>query len=346
MAIKKIKLDLDFKLEGGGSILDPTIAYSTYGKLNKDKSNVVWVCHALTGDSRVYEWWGGLFGSGKVFNAEEHFVVCANVLGSHYGTTGPLSENPAIGEKYFHDFPLITVRDMVNLHIQLANQLGIEKINVMIGGSMGGHQALEWSIIEAERIEQLIIIAGAASISPWASAFSASQRMIIEMDSSWSENKDEAGMEGMKLARSVALLSYRSAEIYNQTQARDVENEIYVEKSASYQKHQGMKLAARFNAFSYWTLSKAMDSHDIGRNRGGIAAAFQKIKARALIISIESDLLYPKEEQLNIVKHLRSAMYKSIPSKYGHDGFLIESDALSKTISEFLLVVRSLAVCA
>lgn len=346
MAVKSIELNQEFQLEGGESILNPTIAYSTYGRLNESKSNVIWVCHALTGDSRVFQWWDGLFGPGKLFNKDEHFVICANVLGSHYGTTGPLSKNPRTGQKYHHDFPLITVRDMVNLHIELANHLGIGKINVLIGGSMGGHQALEWSIIEANRIQQLVVIAGGASISPWASAFSATQRMIIENDSSWVERKDDAGIEGMKLARTVALLSYRLPEIYNETQAEDEQDEIYVTKSASYQKHQGDKLADRFNAFSYWILSKAMDSHNIGRNRGGIEKAFQKIKARTLIISIENDLLYPKEEQLKMVKHLRSAMYKSIPSKYGHDGFLIEGATLNKRIGEFLLVVRKLGVCA
>ena len=346
MAVQTFTLDKKFRLEGGKSLLNPTIAYHTYGKLNAGKSNVVWVCHALTGDSHVFQWWSGLFGRKKLFNPEEHFIICANVLGSHYGTTGPLSINPETGKKYYHNFPQVSVRDMVRLHIELAVQLGIEDIHLMIGGSMGAHQALEWSIMQAERIKQLVIIAGAPSISPWASAFSASQRMVIEMDPSWIENNDEAGKEGMKIARSVALLSYRSAEIYNETQATTQDNQLYVEKSASYQKHQGVKLANRFNAFSYWHLSKAMDSHNVGRNRGGIANALKQIKARVLVISIENDLLYPKEEQLKLIHHLDIVSYQTIPSRYGHDGFLIEAEKLSKRIGAFLIIERSLVDCA
>jgi len=300
----------------------------------------------ITGDSHVLQWWDGLFGEGKMFNEDEHFIICANVLGSHYGTTGPLSKNPETGDTYYHNFPKITVRDMVNMHIELANYLEIEKINVLIGGSMGGHQALEWSIMEAVRIKQLVIIAGAARISPWASAFSASQRMAIELDPSWKRNDDKAGEEGMKVARSMALLSYRSPAAYNKTQKENSQDQFYAEKSASYQKHQGNKLANRFNAFSYWYLSKAMDSHNIGRNRGGIKKALEKIKARTLIMSIEEDLLYPKEVQLNIVKYLKTSVYKSIPSIYGHDGFLIEAESLSKNLGEFLLKVRTLSVRA
>jgi len=346
MADFKFKLDQSFKLEGGKDLLNPTISYSTYGKLNSDKSNVVWVCHALTGDSHVLQWWDGLFGKGKVINEEEHFIICANVLGSHYGTTGPLSVNPKTGRKYYHDFPKITVRDMVNLHIILADHLGIQHINILIGGSMGGHQALEWSIMQPDKIQQLIVIAGAARISPWASAFSASQRMAIELDSTWKEYNDKAGEEGMKVARSMALLSYRSPEIYDETQSEDKLDQIYAEKSFSYQQHQGKKLANRFNAFSYWYLSKAMDSHNIGRNRGGTKKALQKIKARVLVISIENDLLYPKKVQLNLVKYLNDAVYKSISSKYGHDGFLIESEALNKNLGEFLSSVKFLSVRA
>jgi len=346
MADFKFTLNKRFKLEGGLELLNPTIAYSTYGTLNQSKSNVVWVCHALTGDSHVLQWWDGLFGEGKVFNETDYFIICANVLGSHYGTTGPLSVNPQTGKKYYHTFPEITVRDMVNLHIELADHVGIENINVLIGGSMGGHQALEWSIMEAERIDQLVVIAGAAKISPWASAFSASQRMTIELDPSWKEQNDKAGIEGMKVARSMALLSYRSAQIYNETQHEDDQDQLYAENAASYQKHQGIKLANRFNAFSYWYLSKAMDSHNVGRDRGGIKKALQKIKARILVISIERDLLYPKEVQVDLVKYLHAAIYKTIPSKYGHDGFLIEAKALNKNLGEFLLPVRILSVRA
>lgn len=346
MADFKFTLNKRFKLESGKELLNPTIAYSTYGVLNESKSNVVWVCHALTGDSRVLQWWDGLFGKGRTFNIDDHFIICANVLGSHYGTAGPLSINPQTGRKYYHNFPLITVRDMVNLHIELADHLNITNINVLLGGSMGGHQALEWSIMQADRIDQLVVIAGAARISPWASAFSASQRMAIELDPTWEHYKDEAGIEGMKVARSMALLSYRSPAIYKETQSEIDRDQIHAKKAASYQKHQGVKLANRFNAFSYWHLSKAMDSHNIGRHRGGIEKAIQKIKARVLVISIENDLLYPKEVQLNIVKYLKTATHKIIPSKYGHDGFLIEAKALNKTLGEFLLIVRNLCLRA
>ncbi|MCL4149649.1 UNVERIFIED_CONTAM: hypothetical protein GTU68_066842 [Idotea baltica] len=346
MADFKFTLDKIIKLEGGRELLNPTVSFSTYGKLNNSKTNVVWVCHALTGNSHVFQWWEGLFGFGKVFNERDHFIICANVLGSHYGTTGPLSTNPETGKKYYHDFPLITVRDMVKLHIELADHIGIEDISVLIGGSMGGHQALEWSIMQEDRIKQLVVVAGSARISPWASAFSASQRMAIEMDPTWKNESDDAGIEGMKIARSIALLSYRSPRIYAETQAEIDNDQIHAERANSYQIHQGEKLANRFNAFSYWYLSKAMDTHNIGRYRSGVKTALQKIKASVLVISIEDDLLYPKEVQFNLVKHLKKVYYKIIPSKYGHDGFLIEADTLNKTLGEFLLVVRDLCVRA
>ena len=337
MADSRYTLNKRFALEEGGSLLNPTIAYSTYGKLNRSKSNVVWVCHALTANSHVFQWWEGLFGAGGLFNEEDYFIICANVLGSHYGTTGPLSINPETGKKYYHDFPQITVRDMVRLHIELADHLSIEKIDVILGGSMGGHQAIEWSIMQAERINQLIVIAGGAKISPWASAFSSSQRSAIELDPSWIENNDQAGIEGMKVARSIALLSYRTAGIYNEKQKAKNEEFLYAENSDSYQKHQGVKLARRFNAFSYWHLSKSMDSHNIGRGRGGIKKALDKISARVLVISIENDLLYPRDEQLVIINHLSAATHKTVQSKYGHDGFLIEAKALSEEIGQFIV---------
>lgn len=333
MTLNRIKIDKEIHLESGQKLVNPTIAYHTYGTLNADASNVVWVCHALTGSSNVLEWWTGLFDKGGLFDPEDYFIVCANVLGSHYGTTGPLSVDPLSGEPYYHNFPDITIRDMVQLHIELADYLSIASIAFLLGGSMGGHQAIEWSIMQPDRIDNLYSIASSAVISPWAAAFNQSQRMAIETDPTWEENHDKAGMNGMKVARSLALLSYRNSDIYNYTQNEKETDVIYPTRAASYQEYQGEKLNKRFNAYSYWYLSRAMDSHNIARGRGSIANALSHIKANVVLISMQDDILFPLSDQIEILKHKSSCEHYRITTSYGHDGFLIETDKIAEALS-------------
>ena len=324
MEQKTFKHPYGFPLELGGELSDVQLAYSTLGQLNAGGNNVVWICHALTGNANPTEWWDGLVGEGKFFNPDDHFIVCANVLGSSYGSTNALTVNTKTGVPYFQDFPNITTRDVVNAFDLLREELGINRIQICIGGSLGGQQAVEWAISQPYLIEKLILIATNAFHSPWGIAFNESQRMAIQADSTWRDRQPNAGIEGMKVARSIALLSYRNYDTYNFTQARDSIDQTEDFRASSYQIYQGNKLAARFNAFSYWSLSKMMDSHNVGRNRGSVISALQKIQSKTLVIGIHSDILFPPAEQQFLSKHIQNADYQEIDSLYGHDGFLIE----------------------
>lgn len=322
--------------ESGQKLHGIQVGYHTFGKMNKDRDNVVWVCHALTANSDVMDWWAGLFGENDLFNPDEHYIVCANILTSPYGTTNPLSINPLTGRGYYLSFPQITIRDMVKAHQLLAEHLGIDKINVLIGGSLGGQQAMEWAIIEPNKIDNLILIATNAKHSPWGIAFNESQRLAITTDRTFYANQPDGGSKGLKAARSMALLSYRGYEAYCSTQL-DKDNERLDDyKASSYQNYQGEKLVKRFNAYSYWYLSKAMDSHNVGRGRGSAELALSTIKAKTLVIGITSDFLFPTNEQKFLAQHIPGASYSEFDSPYAHDSFLIETEILTKTIASFL----------
>ncbi|MCO4291753.1 homoserine O-acetyltransferase [Solitalea sp. MAHUQ-68] len=324
-----------FELESGAILPQVEITYFSTGKLNSEKNNVIWICHALTANADVSDWWSGIVGEGKVFDPDHHFIICANILGSCYGTTGPLSINPETGNPYYHTFPQVTTRDMVRAHELLRKHLAIDKINTVIGGSMGGQQAMEWAIEQPDLIEKLFLIATNAYHSPWGIAFNESQRLAIEADTTWKNSNAEAGLNGMKAARSMALLSYRHYDAYNITQKETDVNKVDDYKASSYQAYQGDKLVKRFNAFSYWHLSKAMDAHNVGRCRGGIETALSKIKAKTLAVGISSDLLFPTNEQKFLAENIKGAKYIEIDSFFGHDGFLIEWEQLTKIIKEF-----------
>jgi homoserine O-acetyltransferase len=239
-----------FKLENGKKLRKIELAYQTYGKLNAKKDNVIWACHALTANSDVLDWWKGLFGNNDLFNPEEHFIICANVLGSHYGSTNPLSENPVTGLPYYLSFPEFTIRDLVSAHRLLAEHLGIKDIKVLIGGSLGGQQALEWAITDGSAIENLILVATNAVHSPWGIAFNESQRLAISTDRSFYAQKPDGGLKGLKTARSIALLSYRSYDAYTDTQLESVNDKTGSFRASSYQNYQGEKLCKRFYACS------------------------------------------------------------------------------------------------
>ncbi|MBE7179215.1 MAG: homoserine O-acetyltransferase [Mucilaginibacter polytrichastri] len=336
MSLLTYKYDKQFTLESGKKLRELEIGYHTYGKLNAERNNVIWVNHALTANSDVTEWWPGLFGENELFNPEDFFIVCANVLGSPYGTTNPLSINPLTGQPYYLAFPQYTVRDVVNGHKLLADHLGINQIHTLIGGSMGGQQALEWAYQEPGRFNHLIAIATNARHSAWGVAFNESQRLAIRADRTFFGNTPDGGAKGLRAARSMALLSYRGYKTYDVTQ-REEDNEVADNfKASSYQRYQGEKLVDRFNAYSYWYLSKAMDSHNLARGRESIDAVLGKIKARTLIIGIKSDILFPVEEQQLLARKIPNAVYTEVDSFYGHDGFLIETEILTQTIGAFL----------
>ncbi|WP_282015463.1 homoserine O-acetyltransferase MetX [Marinifilum flexuosum] len=325
------------QLESGERLKELTIAYHTYGEYDPSRNNVIWVCHALTANSDVFDWWAGLFGENDFFNPKDYFIVCANFLGSCYGTTGPLSQNPENGQAYYHDFPQLTVRDLVAAHEILRKHLNIKRIHMMIGSSLGGMQALEWAYLLNGKLDNLVVLASNAKHSPWGIAFNESQRMSIEVDPTWKESNDEAGLNGMRVARSIALLSYRTYATYDHSQQENENDKTDDYRASSYQRYQGEKLARRFNAYSYWHLSKIMDSHDVGRNRGGLGNALNEIKSRTLVIGVDSDQIFPINEQKFIADNIPQAQYLEIHSLYGHDGFLLEQEQLTKVLQSFLI---------
>jgi homoserine O-acetyltransferase len=325
-----------FTLENGKKLPELKIAYQTFGKLNEKKDNVIWACHALTANSDVLDWWKGLFGKNSLFNPEEHYIVCANVIGSHYGTTNPLSINPVTGQSWYLSFPEFTIRDVVKAHQLLAEHLTINHLKVLIGGSLGGQQSLEWAILEPNRIDNLILVATNAVHSPWGIAFNESQRLAISTDRSFYAQKPDGGSKGLKVARSIALLSYRTYDAYASTQLESVNDKTDGFRAASYQNYQGEKLCKRFNAYSYWYLSKAMDSHNVGRGRTSIQNALSEVKANTLVIGIENDVLFPTTEQRYLGDNIKDAAFHVVKSAYGHDGFLIETNALTNIIGNFL----------
>ena len=329
-----------FTLESGVTLPGYHLAYTTHGKLNADKSNVVWIFHALTANSNPLEWWPGLVGDGKFFDPAKYFIICANKPGSPYGSVSPLSINPQTNQLYYHDFPVFTMRDMIRTFQHLKDHLGIRKIFLALGGSTGGMQLLEWAIEEPELFEHIVPIATNAVLSPWAIAFNASQRMAIEADITWLERRPDAGQKGLAAARSIALLSYRHYNGYDITQPRDksfvaLGNEVTY-AADNYQRYQGLKLVNRFNAICYYRLSQSMDSHDVGKNRGGVEKALRKITARTLVIGITSDVLYPITEQEYLQKKILGAELLSISSDFGHDGFLLEYEKIETALKRFI----------
>ena len=327
----------EFKLENGGHLPEIEIAYSTYGKLNADKSNVVWVCHALTASSNAADWWNGVVGSNHVIDTEKYFIVCANILGSCYGSTGPLSNNPLTQQLYYNNFPQITIRDMVNAHILLRKHLGIQKIFLVMGGSMGGYQAMEWCVMEKNVIENLFLLATSASESAWGIATHTAQRLSLEADATWNTASPAAGAKGLKAARAIGMLTYRNYGIMVQQQTDADTEKLDNYKASSYINYQGDKLVQRFNGYSYWLLTKSMDSHHLGRGRGGnLEEILKTIMQRTLLIGISSDILCPLIEQRFLAKHIPNSTIIEIDSDYGHDGFMVESKIISQHLAEWL----------
>ena len=323
-------------LECGRTLHNVSIAYHTYGSLNATKDNVVWVCHAFTANSDVTDWWPDMVGEGLLLDTSRYFVVCANILGSCYGTTGPMSLNPQTNRPYCLDFPEITVRDMIAAHRRLQQHLGIRKINTIVGGSIGAMQALEWAVSEPDLFDNLVFSAAGAKTTPWVIAVNEAQRMAIEADPTFFKNRAKGGEEGMKAARAMALLSYRNYNTYNATQQESTHEKISDFRASSYQRYQGQKLVNRFDAYAYYRLSQAMDSFDVGRSRGSVEDALSRVKARSIIIGISSDILFPTGEQKWVTQHIPGAVYAEIESQFGHDGFLIENKKLTKVIGDFL----------
>ena len=257
------KIQESFPLENGGVLPELTLGFHTFGKLNETCSNVIWVCHALTANSDVSDWWSGLFGPGNIFDPEKYFIVCANMIGSCYGSTGPRSINPDTGKAYGKDFPLVSIRDIARSQELLRQHLGIESIELCIGGSCGGHQVLELVFLIPEKIKKIALLVCAARESAWAIAIHESQRMAIEADQSWTNDEDNSGAAGLRAARAIGLLSCRTIEAYRETQS-DTDERSDNFRASSYMKYQGEKIVRRFFSQSYWQLTKILDTYNVG----------------------------------------------------------------------------------
>ncbi|MFT7650557.1 MAG: homoserine O-acetyltransferase [Candidatus Poriferisodalaceae bacterium] len=349
-----------FVLESGGSLPDARIAYETYGELNADASNAVLVHHALTGDSHAHGpaaagqvtdgWWNDFVGPGRPIDSNKFFVVCANVLGSCQGSTGPASLNPATGERYGMSFPAVTIRDTVRSQASLATSLGIVRWHSVVGGSMGGMQSIEWAITYPERVGSLLFVASTAAASPQQIAWSRVGRQAILDDANFNggtyydAEPGKGPHRGLINARMIGMIHYRSDLEFDRRFARNSNdtNELRLDHEydiETYLAYQGRKFVRRFDANSYIVLNKMMDMHDVGRGRGGVTNALQRITAPTLAMSVSSDFLYPRPQQVQLVEALRGRVpvdLVDVISDNGHDGFLTEPDQVGPPMRAFL----------
>ncbi len=343
-----------FELECGGALQPVTLRYAVYGELNAERDNAVLACHALTGSARVGDWWDGLFRPAEphdppIFDLRHDCVIGVNVLGSCYDSTGPASANPQTGQPYGPEFPLVTVRDIVRAQARLIEHLGIGRLRLVLGGSIGGMQALQWAIDHPDRVERCIVI-GATALSPMGLALNHLQRQAIRLDPAWHGGRyagDERPRGGLALARAIAMCSYKSAGLFDERFGRKPnrgEDPWSSEDArfdvAGYLDHQGDKLVDRFDANSYLVLSKAMDLFEPGRGYGSEREALRRIRARVLLVGISSDWLFPAEDVAALSGRMQAAgvecEYAELVSDHGHDAFLADTHLLAPLLKTWL----------
>ena len=357
-----------FALETGGRVGPVIVEYETYGRLSAKKDNVVVVVHALSGDAhaagwdrnaaerpwrqRAPGWWDEVIGPGKAIDTNRYFVLCSNVLGSCYGTTGPRTINPATGKRYGIEFPIVTIGDWVKLQAQLLDALGIEKVHAVIGGSLGGQQALEWALAYPERVERSIVLAATPRLSAQGVAFNAVGRSAIMRDPNFRGGdyyESEKPDAGLAVARMMAHITYLSEEGMREKFGRRLQSgerqqfgfgvEFAVE---SYLDHQAKSFVERFDANSYLYVTRAMDYYDAAERwgEGSLVAACRRIKSKVMVVSFSSDWLYPsaqcREFALALCKVGRPVTYVDVPSRYGHDAFLVETKTVGRLVKSFL----------
>jgi homoserine O-acetyltransferase/O-succinyltransferase len=358
--------DRPFALEGGGLLVGAEVAYETWGTLSPGRDNAVLVCHALTGDSHACGelgpghptpgWWNGFVGPGMPLDTDRYFVVCVNCLGGCQGSTGPASPHPETGRPWASRFPVVSIRDMVRTQAAVANHLGIDRWRAVVGGSMGGMQVLEWGVMYPDRTRSLVAIATAAAASAHQIGWWSSGRRAIRLDPKWRGGEyydapdGEGPHEGLGTARHMSMMTFRSDDVFSERFGREVVEPIdgfslwqrfQVER---YLEYQGDKLVRRFDANSYLALTKAMDLHDLARGRGGLDAAFARLRAPLLAVGVNSDLLYPAHQARAIAELAGRAgvraEYAELDSPHGHDAFLIELEALGEIVTKFLTDVE------
>ena len=347
-------------MDVGVSLSPVVVAFETYGTLNADGTNAILVCHALTGsahaagyssdDPKSIGWWNSFIGIRKPLDTSEYFVICSNILGGCYGTTGPVSLNPHTGKKYGITFPQMTVRDLVRVQKALLDYLNVHQLRTVIGGSLGGMQVLEWALMYPKLVESIIPIATSAQHSAWSIGFNDLGRQAIMNDPDWRNGEYyEYGQpkKGLSLARQIAMISYRSEREFAERFGRDKrlvegsdipghssEKNLY--EVESYLRYQGKKLVDRFDANTYLKISRTMDLHDVTIDRGTLDEVLGSITMPVLNIGIDSDILYPAVEQKEIARRIPGSTYREIRTPYGHDAFLIEYEQMERFVTEFL----------
>lgn len=362
---KVLILDTPLPLDGGKSLNDVSIAYESWGTLSEAKDNAILICHALTGDqyaagispvSNKPGWWSSLIGPGLPIDTDRFFVICSNILGGCMGTTGPASINPETGEIYGLSFPVLTIRDMVRAQERLISALGIDRLLAVIGGSMGGMQALEWAASYSDRTFAVAPIATAARHSPQNIAFHEVGRQAVMADPDWAQGayleKDVSPSKGLAVARMAAHITYLSEAALNRKFGRGLQNRDAITfgfdadfQVESYLRHQGMTFVDRFDANSYLYITRAMDYFDLAQREGGrLAEVFRHCESRFLLASFTSDWLYPTAESRNIVRALHAAgadvSFVEIESDKGHDAFLLQEPEFFDVLSGFLMAAE------
>ncbi|MCA8996158.1 MAG: homoserine O-acetyltransferase [Planctomycetaceae bacterium] len=352
-------------LESGQALGPISVSYQTYGTLSPRKDNVVYICHALTGDAHVAGrhdpeerkpgWWDGFIGPAKAIDTNKYYVICSNVLGGCQGTTGPRSINPATNEPYGPEFPFITIQDIVNVHNSLLDHLGIDKVLAAVGGSLGGMQVLDWAVRRPDRLEAALVLASGAKLNAQGIAFNAVGRRAIYADPLFRGGRyyDEAEKPqfGLALARMVAHITYLSEESIERKFGRKLQNsdefaynlreetEFQIE---SYLHYQGKRFVERFDANSYLLLTRAMDYFDLAEGREPLTSVLEKVQSRMLVVSYTSDWLFPTSQSREIVRAMvaakRDVTFCELNSPYGHDAFLVDAELpkLEKVVVPFL----------
>ncbi|MCW2279258.1 homoserine O-acetyltransferase MetX [Heliophilum fasciatum] len=350
-----------FVLESGQRLGPITVTYETYGRLNEARSNAILIAHALTGEQhaagrhhpsdKVPGWWDELIGPGKPFDTNRFFIICSNVLGGCQGTTGPSSIDPATGRPYGMRFPVYTVRDMVRVQRELIAHLGIDRLLLVAGGSMGGMQVMEWGVTYPELVDGLLPIATCGRMSAMNIAFNEIMRQTIMLDPAWQQGNYEPGKGpavGLAIARMLGMVTYRSDHVFTERFGRrimDMRPDVYYRMEnrfeiENYLHYQGEKLVKRFDANTYLYLCKAMDLCDIGHGRGGMQAALARIQAHTLFIGVDSDWLYPPSYMIEMAEEMGRlggrADYWELASPHGHDAFLIEFERMRPVVASFV----------
>ncbi len=342
--------DEPFALVAGGVLQPVTLRYAFYGDLDRSLDRVILVCHALSGSARAADWWGDLFGPGLPFDPQRSCILCVNILGSCYGSTGPLSLERHTGRPYAGDFPVVTIHDMVRAQHELIDHLGIDRLHAVIGASIGGMQALAWGTLFPGRLRRCVAI-GACPLNAFALAFNHLQQQAIRLDPAWCGGRYGANappLAGLSLARAIATCTYKSAELFQQRFARrpnrsgddplrSLSGRYDV---AGYLDHQGERFHRRFDANSYLVISRAMDAFDIPLPGDDEAATLAGIQAKVSLIGISSDWLFPPAEFRALAERMRAAgvdaRYTELNSSHGHDGFLADATDMARLVTEAL----------